>query len=215
MESRKQFTFYRSFYEAASQLPKRTRVDLYDAIMAYALDGIEPDLTNNQQKAAFILCKPVLDAGRKKALAGQIGGSKPKAKSKHTESKGEKEKEIEIEKENENEIEKENEIETEDDSLCPEGFAEFWDLYPVKLGRDKALDAWKRLQPDPQAVCDGVRKWRQTNQWKKDRGRFIPRAAKFLEERHYDHMPAGHIPPGASGVLGKAELEAIKMIMER
>ena len=85
----------------------------------------------------------------------------------------------------------------------------------MKLGRDKALDAWKRLQPDPQAVCDGVRKWRQTNQWKKDRGRFIPRAAKFLEERHYDHMPAGHIPPGASGVLGKAELEAIKMIMER
>ena len=42
---------------------------------------------------------------------------------------------------------------------------------------------------------------------------FIPRAVKFLEERHYEQLPAGHIPVGACGVLGKAELEAIKSIM--
>ena len=107
MEGRNSFTFYRSFYEAANQLSKRSRLGLYEAILAYALDEVEPELTDKKQKAAFILIKPVLDTGRKKALAGQLGGNKPKAKRKQTESKGE------IEKENENEVEIENEIEIE------------------------------------------------------------------------------------------------------
>ncbi len=177
--------------------------------MVYALDGIEPELTDKKQKAAFILTKPVLDAGRKKALAGQLGGNKPKAKSKQTESKGE----IEKEKENETEIENEIETETEDDSLYPAGFLEFWNLYPVKLGKDTALAAWKRCRPDPKEVCDGVKQWLQTKQWTKEQGRFIPRAAKFIEERHDRHLPGDHIPKGATGVLGKAELEAIESIM--
>lgn len=205
MEGRNSFTFYRSFYEAANQLSKRSRLGLYEAILAYALDEVEPELTDKKQKAAFILIKPVLDTGRKKALAGQLGGSKPKAKRKQTESKGEIEKE--------NEKEKELETENEDDSLYPAGFCEFWDLYPVKLGKDAALSAWNRLKPDPGAVCDGVKKWLQTNQWIKENGRFIPRAAKFIQERHYEYLPGDHIPMGASGVLGKAELEAIEMMM--
>lgn len=206
MEGRNSFTFYRSFYEAANQLSKRSRLGLYEAILAYALDEVETELTDKKQKAAFILIKPVLDTGRKKALAGQLGGSKPKAKRKQTGSKGE------IEKENEKELEIENEKEDE----CPGGvgFEQFWNLYPVKLGKDKAFEAWKRLKPDPQAVCDGVKKWLQTNQWKKDNGRFIPRAVKFLEEGHYTYLPGDHIPQGASGALGQAELEAVARLME-
>ena len=170
--------------------------------MAYALDGIEPELTDNKQEAAFILTKPVLDAGRKKARAGQLGAV---VTNRQKSGKGE----IEAE----NEKEKETETETEAENECPQGFGAFWELYPVKLGKEKALDAWKRLNPDPRAVCDGVKKWRQTEQWKKDNGRFIPRAARFLEEKHYGFLPRGHIPPGASGVLGQAELEAIESIL--
>lgn len=172
--------------------------------MAYALDGLEPELTDNKQKAAFILTKPVLDAGRKKALAGQLGAA---VTNRQKSGKGEMEKENEIEKEKENE--NENEIKDE----CLQEFGAFWELYPVKLGKEKALDAWKRLNPNPQAVCDGVKKWLQTKQWKQDQGRFIPRAAKFLEEEQYGFLPKGHIPPGASGVLGQAELEAIESVM--
>lgn len=201
MEGRKQFTFYRSFYEAASKLSKRSRLGLYEAIMVYALDGIEPELTDNQQKAAFILVKPVLDAGRKKALAGQLGAA---VTNRQKSGKGEKEEEIEKENEKENEIE---------DECMAGAFGEFWDLYPVKLGKEKAFEVWKRLSPDPQAVCEGVKNWLQTRQWEEQSGRFIPRAAKFLEERHYEQLPPGHIPKGASGVLGKAELEAIAKIM--
>ena len=40
---RSQFTFYRSFYEALRRLPKKARLEAYEAIAAYALDGVEPD----------------------------------------------------------------------------------------------------------------------------------------------------------------------------
>ena len=207
VEGRKQFTFYRSYFEALRKLPESLRLGALEAIIGYALDGTEPDTLSDMQAMAFLLIKPTLDASLKKAMAGRLGGSKPKAKSKQTESKGE------IEEEKEYENEKELETENEDDSLYPAGFEEFWELYPVKLGKDAALDAWNRHRPDPKAVCDGVRQWRQTKQWCKEQGRFIPRAAKFILERHYDHLPGDHIPVGASGVLGKAELEAIESIM--
>lgn len=205
MEGRGQFTFYRSFYEAVSELPKKSRLGVYEAVMEYALDGKEPKLLDGVQKAAFILIKPVLDASEKKARAGRLGAA---VTNRQKRGKGEKEKENEIEIENETETENE----TEDERL-PEGFCEFWDLYPVKLGKDKALSAWIRCRPDTRAACDGVKKWVQTKQWNKDNGRFIPRAAKFIEERHYEHLPRDHIPVGASGVLGQAELEAIRSIM--
>ena len=204
MKSRKQFTFYRSFYDAVLDLAEDDRLGVYEAIIAYALDRKKPEDLSGVQKTAFILVKPVLDSSWKKAIAGKAGGSKKKAKRKQNESKREKEKETEIE----------NEIEIEIEDECPEGFGAFWELYPVKLGKDKAVQAWKRLAPDPKAVCDGVKKWSQTKQWNDDNGRFIPRAVKFLEERHYDHLPGDHIPRGASGVLGRAELEAIESVMK-
>lgn len=209
MEGRKQFTFYRSYYEALSKLPENQRLAVLEAVIGYALDGKEPEGLNDMQEMAFMLIRPTLDAGRKMAA----GGAKSKPKKRLTKGMA-KEGEEEKEKEGENEKENEIEIEIENESLWPEGFEAFWDLYPVKLGKDKAEELWKRLKPDPKAACDGLRSWLQTKQWTKDGGQFIPRAAKFLEERHYEHLPADHIPKGASGVLGQAELEAIQSIME-
>lgn len=203
MEGRKQFTFYRSYYEALSRLPKNQRLKALEAVIGYALDGREPEGLNDVQSMAFLLIKPTLDAGLKKAIGGVNSGKTRRRSREDTANKGEIEKE--------NEVEKENEI--EDECQAVPGFADFWNLYPVKLGKDKALAAWNRLRPDGQAVCDGIKKWLQTKQWKQENGRFIPRAAKFLEERHYDHLPGDHIPQGASGVLGQAELEAIEKIM--
>jgi hypothetical protein len=205
MDSRKQFTFYRSFYEAVNVLPREIRLDVFEAIMKYALDKIEPEGLNCYQTSSFMLVRPILDSAWEKAEAGQKGGSTPKANRKQNESKGEEEKKKEKEKKKENETE---------DKCHGARFEDFWKLYPVKLGKDNAREVWERLDPDGQAVCDGVRKWLQTEQWREKDGRFIPRASKFLEEEHYRQLPAGHIPPGASGTLGMAELEAIERIMK-
>lgn len=80
------FSFFRSYWEALRGLPDKDRLSLYDAITAYALDGVQPTLTKTQA-AFFCLMKPNLDASRKKQANGKQGGSKLKANSKQTESK--------------------------------------------------------------------------------------------------------------------------------
>ena len=214
MEGRKQFTFYRSYYQAIKALSARRRLGVLEAIIAYGLDGIEPEGLDDVQTMAFTLMQPTLDAGRKKAMCGKLGGSKTKANRKQTESKKEIENEIENENENEIEIEIENEIETENDCGSGGGFAAFWDLYPVKIAGEAARNAWEQLRPSEQAVLEGVRRWKRSEQWSRENGRFIPRAAKFLLEKQYLDHPPQVIPKGASGELGQAELEAIRKILQ-
>lgn len=126
MDRRKQFTFYASYYDAVKKLSKKDQLSLLMAICAYAIDGVDSNLSGGAA-SAFILIKPTLDASRRKAESGKRGGnskqteSKPKANDKQTakcdnqneanfkQSVSEKEKEKEIEKENEIEEEKEKE----------------------------------------------------------------------------------------------------------
>lgn len=72
---RAQFTFYRSYWEALQTLPKKDRLQAYEAITDYALNGTEPNLTG-PASTAFILIRPTLDTGRKRAAAGKSGGAK-------------------------------------------------------------------------------------------------------------------------------------------
>lgn len=102
-ETRSQFTFYDSFYRALSRIKKKAdRADAYDAIVTYALTGVEPDLDKLPDAAAiaFEVIKPNLDASRKKAASGKQGGkakkqtaSKPQANESTGEANGKQVKE--------------------------------------------------------------------------------------------------------------------------
>lgn len=84
--ARDSFIFYRSFYEAISELPKENQADSYNAIMRYALDQEEIELTGIS-KAIFSLVKPQLDANYKKYENGKQKKNKTEAKQKQTKSK--------------------------------------------------------------------------------------------------------------------------------
>ena len=84
--ARDSFIFYRSFYEAISELPKENQADSYNVIMRYALDQEEIELTGIS-KAIFSLVKPQLDANYKKYENGKQKKSKTEAKQKQTKSK--------------------------------------------------------------------------------------------------------------------------------
>ena len=110
---RKQFTFYKSYYDAISELPKKDQAALILAVCAYALYETPPKGLSIAASTAFKLIKPTLDSGRRKAESGALGGqangkqseSKPKANRKQGESASEKEREKEIEIEYEVEVE--------------------------------------------------------------------------------------------------------------
>jgi len=77
---RDSFIFYRSFYESVKVLPEENQLEIYNAIMEFALNQNEIEISN-LSKAIFILIKPQLEANYKRFINGR------KAKRKQNRSK--------------------------------------------------------------------------------------------------------------------------------
>ena len=65
-----------SFYEAMQVLPDRERLQLYDGICAYTLEGILPENLSPVAMSMFILMKPNIDSSAKKYSASVTNGKK-------------------------------------------------------------------------------------------------------------------------------------------
>lgn len=225
MLQRKQFTFYRSFWEAVKVLPKKDRLPILEAIISYALDGAEPSGLTQSQAALFSLVRPNLNTARRKAEGGsgktptQDSGKIPARCAQDAVNKKEKEKEVEKEIEIEGEKEKEDTAPALTHSGKP--FTTFWDAYPNRIGREDAWAAWKALNPSPTIagkILSSLDAWKKSGQWTEDGGRFIPSAAKFLAKGYWRSTPPPasakrNIPTGASGELGEAEMEALRRVL--
>lgn len=70
-------------------------------------------------------------------------------------------------------------------------FAEFWSAYPNKVGKPKALLAWKSKKPDLNTVLASLRRWKASEQWTKDGGRFIPHPTTWLNREGWNDVIAG------------------------
>ena len=240
MTKRKQFTFYGSFYDSLMELPMEQAQQGLWAIVTYGLLGEVPEVDMEPAaRAVFKMAMPVLDAARKKskgALNSQEKQKKqreekalePQRKSNAVKQDGGRiaagcAQDAVKKKEKENEVEIENEIEIEKESLLHTGsgpvvcvrdeFDLFWEAYPLKLGKKQAWYIWKKNEPELDTVMTALDCWKRSRKWRAEEGRYIPRAEKFLEEKHYEQPPKDAVPMGASGYLGAAELEAIERLM--
>lgn len=187
---REQFTFYASFFRAVSRIKnKASRCDAYDAICSYALSGTHPDLDKMSDAAAiaFELSKPNLDASRRKAENGKIGGS-----SKQNGSKNEaKQKQEETGTKKESKKEKENECYTpHTPQRGDDAFERFWLEYPNKsCGKSNALKSWKKIKHTPELdaeIMSGLSKQKCWPQWTKESGQFVPMATTWLNQHRWD-----------------------------
>lgn len=128
--ARDSFIFYRSFYEAISEIPIEYQAEVYDAIMKYALNQEEIKLSG-VSKAIFSLVKPQLDANYKKYENGKQSKSKIKAKVKQKESKTKTNV-------NDNDNVNENVNVNDNDNIasdsCIDGLQEVIDFYNENIG---------------------------------------------------------------------------------
>ena len=68
------FTFYRSYYESIQELPEEDRIVIYEAIMNYMFNGVEPKLSGIP-KMIYSLIKPTLLKSKKLSDNGKKGGA--------------------------------------------------------------------------------------------------------------------------------------------
>jgi len=76
---RESIIFYQSFYKAIKGLPKKSRLELFEAICEYAFYGNQVELSGIPAML-FTVMKPQLDANTKRYENGSKGGRPPKNK---------------------------------------------------------------------------------------------------------------------------------------
>ncbi len=72
-----------------------------------------------------------------------------------------------------------------------EGFDEFWKAYPKKVAKTQALKAWSKLKPNAelqQVILNALERQKQSVQWLKDNGQFIPYPATWLNGRRWEDV---------------------------
>ena len=164
---RKQFTWYRSYYDALKEIPAEEFRAIVLAVCAYALDGEEPELSG-VARAIFTLIRPTLEVGRSKAenrsraeqtsLSAEQTGNRPgqtKNKPEQTDNKRKQTDNKPEQTRKEKEKEKESEKESENDSYCspppPSGPKRF---VPPTLAEVQSYVAQRQSPVDPQGFID-------------------------------------------------------------
>lgn len=237
MDERDGFYFHRSFRDSIYKLPAKDQLPILKAIIDFGLDGEDPEELTQMQNAFYLLVRPVLAKGRNKAENGKKGGSKSEANRKQTESKkgtasglllsdkgqGSNPNGLRQGISDEGKNASPGDPAAEPAPAIKEGrsFTSFWESYPKKLDREDAWEAWKSLSPDASLVSqimEALEAWKRSKQWAREGGRFIPSASRWLIKRRWECPPGDQeqeIPKGASGRLGEAELEAIRMVLRQ
>ena len=86
---------------------------------------------------------------------------------------------------------------------CESLFSKFWAEYPRKEAKQNAIKAWKKINPDSELsekIMEGLKKWKESDDWSRDGGRYIPHPASWLngrrwEDEVYEHKPDKKVLP--------------------
>lgn len=65
-------------------------------------------------------------------------------------------------------------------------FSVFWEAYPKKVGKGAAEKSWKKLNPDLAVVLASLEEQKQSSQWTRDGGQFIPHPATWLNQKRWE-----------------------------
>ena len=78
---------------------------------------------------------------------------------------------------------------------CSDLFNQFWTAYPKHIAKQSAVKAFEKLKPDEkllEAMLKAIEMQKESKQWEKDDGAFIPYPATWLNQRRWeDELPQG------------------------
>ena len=76
-------------------------------------------------------------------------------------------------------------------------FERFWEAYPRKMGKEEARKAFQQVDVPVGVLLDAISVQKQSTQWQKEGGRYIPYPANWLNQRCWEDHPPGpaRLPP--------------------
>lgn len=224
-EPRNQYTFYRSYYDAIQRLSKKDQSAIILAVCAYALYETQPSELSDTASACFALIRPTLDSGRRKAENGTKGGRKSRPQAKQKQPRNEEDTDTDLDSEYECTCPNDDNTIVEQilalyHSLCPDlppcqilspatrrAICSRWADHPDMAVFNQVFSAAQRSN-----LLTGKQvNWRASLDWLMDHDHF----AKVYNGSYDNTAPKNNtVPTGGSGVLGEAEREAIRRVLD-
>lgn len=97
----------------------------------------------------------------------------------------------------------------------PSEFEVVWAAYPRKIGKEAARKVWQKLngsRPAVAVILTAIEQQRQTAQWKKDGGQFIPHLATWLNQHRWEDETRASTPDWKTQFLnGERKRERIPL----
>ena len=180
------FTFHRSYAELIWRIKDPVKEGRFiETLTRYAFQHVTPS-EDDPNFNYFILIRPIIDKGMERAESGSRGGKAAKHRKGSLEATfGTNESEKDKEKDKEQEEDKDKDVESM--------FAEFWSAYPRKDAKKSARKVFLRIlsdTDDPRAllakILDAIALAKQSHQWQKDNGDFIPLPATWLNQERWE-----------------------------
>ena len=175
------------YLDAIEPLGDAERGRLFTSLLVYARTGEAPQLGGNE-RFLFPMMRAQIDrdnsamdslsdarseAGRKGAEAKQANArfAKQNKQMQDLPSKTSKDKDKDKDKDN---------------SASP--FELFWAAYPRKVGKQAAKKAFSKVSVPVKTLIDAVNSQKNSEQWRRDNGQYIPNPATWLNQGRWDDV---------------------------
>lgn len=181
-----------SFKKSLEPLSDAEKGRLFMMMLQYAEDGTEPGEIAGNERYTWPGAQQMIDLmtaeNARLTENGKKGGRPPKTNENQTKPSETKENQPEPTK-----TQKEKKIkEIERNEIKDNLFNRFWDAYPRKVAKPDARKKFEKIDPDEamlQAMLKAIERSRNSEQWIKDGGQYIPHPSTWLNQRRWEDDP--------------------------
>lgn len=175
---------YFDWIEQTAALSDAERGRLFIAILEYARSGLEPKL-DGREGILFPVFRTTIDRDNKKSAAYSENGKKGGRGNKANESDLKQNKANESKMPN---IRRKTQDKDKDKDNSASPFESFWAAYPRKVGKQAAKKAFSKVSVPVKTLIDAVNSQKNSEQWRKDNGQYIPNPATWLNQGRWDDV---------------------------
>jgi uncharacterized protein YdaU (DUF1376 family) len=80
-----------------------------------------------------------------------------------------------------------------DKEFLEKDFEKFWNAYPKKQNKVRALKAWIKHKPDLKVCLEALKQHVKSDQWQKNNGTFIPHASTWINGSQWEDEIASSV----------------------
>nr|DAH28269.1 MAG TPA: replisome organizer [Caudoviricetes sp.] len=171
------------YLDAIEPLGDAERGRLFTSLLVYARTGEAPQLGGNE-RFLFPMMRAQID--RDNSAMDSLSDARSEAGRKGAEAKQANARFAKQNKQMPDLPSKTSKDKDKDNSASP--FESFWAAYPRKVGKQAAKKAFSKVSVPVKTLIDAVNSQKNSEQWHKDNGQYIPNPATWLNQGRWDDV---------------------------